>query len=427
MRFLLNHPRIAIVVTTTVIGLMMGQPVRAESEAPPVDRSQLVVETNFPSGSGKLIEIDQAARRITIEPTAHESRGWACWWYIQVSGIEPSEEITLEVGPEPWATPRQATFSTDNRTWRQTAPGEQFGRSFRYRQAIDAPTAWFAWGPPFTVADASELVRWAGENCDEAVEFSLCDTRGGRSVPAMRIQPAAATPESAIWIQARQHAWEAGSSWVCKGLVEWLVSDDPRAERLRSGTIVTVVPIMDVDNVAIGAGGKNQSPHDHNRDWSEQPHWPTVAGAIQELRRFDAAGQLDLFVDLHNPGASTTRPFYYVPPRQLMTDLRQRNLDRFLAASRTEITGPLQFVGETRESGPEYDSGWKQISKNWVALNTRDHVVAATLETAWNTPSSTVDGYQTVGKQLGLAIERYLQLDPRRSAAQETKPGQRNR
>lgn len=420
MRFL-PYRRLAFVVPATIAALCaIGQPVRGEP-------AQLVVETDFSGGSGKVIEIDQFARTIKIEPTEHESRGWACWWYCKVTGIEPGEVITLEVGPEPWATPSQATFSTDNRTWRQTAPGKRVGRSFRYQQAIDAPVAWFAWGPPFTVEDASELVRWAGENCEHAVGFSLCETRGGRSVPAMRLEPSSPMPTSAVWIQARQHAWEAGSSWVCKGLVEWLVSDDPRAERLRSTAIVTVVPIMDVDNVAIGAGGKNQVPHDHNRDWSEQPHWRTVSGAMQELRRYDAAGQLDLFIDLHNPDASTTRPFYYVPPRQLMTDLRQRNLDRFLAANRIEMTGRLQFVGETRESGAQYDRGWKRISKNWVTLNTREHVVAATLETAWNTPDSTVNGYKTVGKQLGLAIERYLQLDPRQPATQETKPGQRIR
>ncbi len=246
-------------------------------------------------------------------------------------------------------------------------------------------------------------------------------------VPALRIEPTAKRAKSAVWVQARQHAWEAGSSWVCRGFVEWLVSDDPRAVRLRSDTVVSVVPVMDIDNVVVGAGGKNQVPHDHNRDWSDQPHWHSVVEAMQELTNFDATGQLDLFVDLHNPSASTTRPFYYVPPRELMTDLRQRNVDRFLAASRIEMTGPLKFVGETRESGPKYDKQWKRISKNWVTLNTRDHVVAATLETAWNTPHSTVTGYKTVGHQLGLAIERYLQLDPKQAIQQETKPGQRNR
>lgn len=407
--------------------VMASRSVHAGADTEAANRSRLVVETNFPSGSGKVIEIDQAARHIKIEPTPHESRGWACWWYFKVSGIEPGETITLEVGPEPWATPSQAAFSTDIRSWHLTSPGTRVGRSIRYQVQPDAPLAWFAWGPPFTVADATELVRWAGQNCEQASEFTLCETRAGRSVPAIRIQPTAATATSAIWVQARQHAWEAGSSWVCRGFVEWLVSDDPRAKSLRSTTTVVVVPIMDVDNVAIGAGGKNQVPHDHNRDWSEQPHWRAVASAMQELKRFDADGYLDLFVDLHNPGASTSRPFYYVAPRQLMSDMRLRNLDRFLAASRIEITGPLQFVGETRESGQDYDQSWKQISKNWVTLNTREHVVATTLETAWNTPDSTISGYQTVGKQLGLAMERYLQLDPRETRPQEQKPGQRNR
>ncbi len=32
-------------------------------------------------------------------------------------------------------------------------------------------------------------------------------------------------------------------------------------------------------NLLYGAGGKEQKPHDHNRDWSENPHWFEVAAA----------------------------------------------------------------------------------------------------------------------------------------------------
>ena len=38
--------------------------------------------------------------------------------------------------------------------------------------------------------------------------------------------------------------------------------------------------------------------------------------------------------------------------------------------------------------------------------------VSLTLETAWNTPDSSTDGYRTVGAQLGMAIEKYLRTDP---------------
>ena len=39
--------------------------------------------------------------------------------------------------------------------------------------------------------------------------------------------------------------------------------------------------------------------------------------------------------------------------------------------------------------------------------NCRPHVVAVALETPWDTPHSTTDGYRTVGQQLGMAIEAY--------------------
>ena len=107
------------------------------------------------------------------------------------------------------------------------------------------------------------------------------------------------------------------------------------------------------------------------------------------------------------------RPFFYVPDAGLMSPLARRNLDRFLAASRDELAGPLTFAGRIREMGRRYHRNWKQISNNWIVRNCREHVVAVTLETPWNTPHSRVEGYQTVGSQLGRAIERYFQRNPR--------------
>jgi len=375
---------------------------------------QLKVETSFHNGSGDVALIDQRARHIKLQPSRREGRGWECWWYISVSGIRPGETITLEVGRAPWATPLRACYSVDNSTWRQTEPGQSHGLWMTYRQKVDARVAWFAWGPPFTPRNADSLVRLACNATPDATAFELCKTRRGNRVPAIRISPRESDlPKFGVWVQARQHAWESGSSWVCHGLVEWLVSDDPRADRLRSKATVSAIPIMDVDSVIIGAGGKDQMPHDHNRDWTDKPHWPAVAAAMKKLRQMDDMRQLDLFIDLHNPAATTTRPFYYISPRSLLGAHRERNLDRFLASTRVEMTGPLPFVGETRESGANYDKQWRAISKNWVTHNTNGHVVAVTLETAWNTENSTTAGYRAVGRQLGLSIERYLRFDSR--------------
>ena len=134
---------------------------------------------------------------------------------------------------------------------------------------------------------------------------------------------------------------------------------------------------------------------------------------MARIKEMDTAGRFDLFVDLHNPGAGSKQPFYFIPPDQLLTNLGKKNLDRFFQASRAEITGPFALSGKLRVAGPKYDKAWKKISKNWVVENTNKHVVAVCLETAWNTPHSTTEGYRQVGRQLGLAILRYLETNHR--------------
>jgi len=165
---------------------------------------------------------------------------------------------------------------------------------------------------------------------------------------------------------------------------------------------------MDIDNVHRGAGGKSQSPQDHNRDWSDQPHWRAVEAAQVQIRNAASEGRLSAFVDLHNPSAGDKQPYFYLPPRELLSDQGRDNLDQFLLAAKQRINGPLRFTGRGIESGPKYDPKmWKFISKNWVA-RLRTPAISVTLETAWNTPNSTTDGYLTVGRQLGVTLSQVL-------------------
>ncbi|MCS6851028.1 MAG: M14 family zinc carboxypeptidase [Gemmataceae bacterium] len=384
--------------------------------------AELKVVADFPNGSARVEAIDQQTRTIRVLPYPHLDRGWVCWWYFKVEGIQPGDTISLDVGGGVWATPERASFSTDNRTWKHTAPGERQKDRITYRQRVDATTAWFAWGPPFTLKDAQELVqRWATQS-PHATAFELTRSKEGRVVPGLRVAQQGVKDEErlGIWVNARQHAWESGSSWVCKGFIDWLLSDEPAAETLRRKASVAIIPIMDVDNVERGAGGKNQKPHDHNRDWSDEAVWPEVQAAIKEITALNQAGRFDLFVDLHNPDAGSRNPFFVVPPTELLSPVRRQNLDSFLHACRAEMTGPLTLSPTSRQHGAKYDpKNWRRISKNWVCTHSRDHVVAVCLETSWNTPHSTTEGYQRVGRELGRGIERYFR-ESRRSGGKET-------
>jgi len=390
-------------------------------------RADLAATSDFEGGSAIVESIDQAAATIRLSPAAPKERGWACWWYVKITGIKPGQTITLDVGPNAayrvpggnrlastWVTPQRATFSIDGKTWRHTAPGKKRDDRISYTQQVDATEAWFAWGPPFTPRDAGALVESIDKASDHAEAFELCKTRGGRPVPALRIaQPNGDAPRYGVWVQARQHAWESGASWVGVGLVEWLVSEDERAEALRKRAEIYIVPIMDIDNTAIGAGGKEELPRDHNRDWSDEPHHGSVKAAQEKIVAMHKAGRFDLFIDLHNPGPRDHQPFYFTAPDELLSEAGKRNLARFVAAGREEITGPMKLAEKTRPSGASYDKNWRLISKNWVQGSTSPNVVAVTLETTWDSPYSTVKGYKEVGRQQGLAIERYLRESPR--------------
>jgi len=382
----------------------------------PASAADLTVSADFVNGSGKVQAINQAARSIRLEPTPHQGRGWACWWHVKISGITPGETITLTVGPAPWATPDQAHFSLDaGKTWRQTAKGTRSGKQIAYQQKVDAGEALFAWGPPFVPADADALVKEVAQKLNgrdgiKAEVFELCKSREGHSTPALRLTPPPPSDGAklkGLFVCARQHAWESGGSWVGRGFAEFLESDDPAAVGLRRRTIIYFVPIMDIDNVIIGAGGKNQDPHDHNRDWTDQPVFPAVAAAQKIILELNKAGTFDQFVDLHNPAANNLKPFFFVRDQDQLQGIAKANLRRFLDEAASQIKDPLPLDKE-KPSGKTYDKNWMAISGNWVSAHTREGVVALCLETSWNTPHSNIAGYKTVGGQLGRAIAAYL-------------------
>ncbi len=377
----------------------------------------LVVSADFPGGSVNVDEIDQAARAVRFRPADHPGRGWRCWWYFKVTGVEPAETLSLTVSGGGFALPDRAAFSLDDATWKHTSSGRRAKGKVTYTVRAGAREVWFAWGPPYLPRHARDLIAGAAKACPHAKAFDLCRTREDRPTPALRIEPAGgeAPLPVVLWVQARQHAWEAGSSWVLDGFVRWLCSEDDRAKALRRRCRTVVVPIMDIDNVVRGAGGKNQTPQDHNRDWSDKPHWRSVAAAQRMLRDLNTSARLTVFIDLHNPGPGPKdrEVFFYVCPRGGLSQDRRTLLEAFVAAAKTQMTAPLGFRGQTRESGVGYDTNWRRISKNWVAAHLDGSLVAVTIETGWNTPHSTQENYRKAGRQMGLAVERFLHGPPR--------------
>jgi Zinc carboxypeptidase/Cytosolic carboxypeptidase N-terminal domain len=399
-------------------------------------QSALKVVTNFEGGSARVLALDPETQTIRITPGGNPARGWPCWWYFQLKGIDVTRPLVLQVRANTamvvaegrdgeqklgadWSLPSQAAISTDGVDWEKTPSGDRHGSEMTYHIQPTAPNLWLAWGPPFTLNDASNFVRQAAHDHSCAKDFTLTRSLENRPVPALRVSEGD-LPESrrpVIWVIGRQHAWEVGGTWVCIGFAEWLLSDDPRAARLRSQAEIFIVPVMDSDRVATGDGGKDSVPHDHNRDWGDTPHYPEVAAVEKHILILSKENRMALLVDVHDPSLKARQSQLWVTPTNFLSVVTAQNQQRFIEAAFQEIQGPIPTTHKLVWDGPApnsewWHSEWHHLSCPWIYEHSNPENVAVTLEVPWNAPASTIDDYRSVGQGLGRAIELYMRETP---------------
>jgi hypothetical protein len=392
--------------------------------------TELTVHTDFEGASATVVAIDQGQRCIRFEPGGDPRDGWPCWWNLCVRGARPGETLTLQIRasstPIPqstytwlkdkplsldWAAPDRAAWSVDDDTWQRTEPGTREEEWMTYRLKAESDRLYVAWGPPYTPSRAGKFAR----ECEKkypvlAKAESLCRSREGRPVALLRIIEGlgVVSGRNVIWVQARQHAWESGSSWVAQGFAHWLLVGGAEADWLRQHHEIVVVPIMDVDHVAKGQGGKEAMPQDHNRDWTDRPHWPEVNAAQVALSAWIEAGCLSAFIDLHNPGPNALAVHFHVPPDERAKPGQSAAIDRFNLVARTNLSRVMPVQENVLKSGGDYDPTWMRMSHNWVAARASESTLALCIETPWNSDQSSQEGYQRMGAAIGLTLYHHL-------------------
>lgn len=70
-----------------------------------------------------------------------------------------------------------------------------------------------------------------------------------------------------ILITARIHPGESVSSYVCNGIVEFLLSNDEKAKKLRQNFVFKIIPMLNPDGVIHGNYRTNISGYDLNKKW----------------------------------------------------------------------------------------------------------------------------------------------------------------
>ena len=147
---------------------------------------------------------------------------------------------------------------------------------------------------PYTAAD---FLSFAAARPGLALEAI---GRSERGRPVLRGAVTSKSRKHTLILTARSHACESMASFVMEGVVDaWLNGTGSLAEARREKIDLNVVPFIDPDGVEEGLQGKNRSPHDHNRDWTDQPIYASVR-ALETYLRSTIDAQTILF-DLHCP------------------------------------------------------------------------------------------------------------------------------
>jgi hypothetical protein len=218
--------------------------------------------------------------------------------------------------------------------------------------------------PPYT---GERLAKLLGEleNRPFVHRETLARTPQGRPVELITITDPAAADDSkkTVWLIARQHSWESGTSWALEGALRFLASDEAAAQKIRRETVYKILPLPDPDGVARGGVRFNQFGFDINRNWdtAEPEKMPEIFAMRRAMREWlDSGRSIDVFLTLHN-----TESVSYVD------GAIERSPDGAIARYiHDELTRRTHFhsPGGIRNSLRETPAEGRQTVNQWLAL-----------------------------------------------------------
>jgi hypothetical protein len=272
---------------------------------------------------GKIIAVGENEYRCAVLGQCDE-RGrnrQVSWFYFRMENVAKRPltltffELEGEYNDKPGAVSMDKTdqlvISYDQKHWTYLSDTswDDEKRELTLRFTPEQDTVWIANLVPYPHSKLLNLLDEIGHSPAATVEV-IGRTVMGRDLHLVTVTnpdiPAA--QKKTVWLQARQHAWETGTSFTMEGALRWAISDDPEAKALRDKIIFKFTPMLDPDGCATGQVRFNANGYDVNRHWAgmdlQHPEllklMPEIWYAKKAILAHHAQFPIAVMVNLHN-------------------------------------------------------------------------------------------------------------------------------
>ncbi|HEY3454395.1 MAG TPA: M14-type cytosolic carboxypeptidase [Bryobacteraceae bacterium] len=311
---------------------------------------RVAVRSDFESGSiGRVAVISPDHLRCSVKGQVDQNgrNRQASWYYFELDGAA-GHEITIDLTDLPGEynyrpgnlainSKTRPFLSYDRKTWTplpdSAVTWDDKGPILRIRFAPERSPVWIAHVPPYTTKDLSRLLHEvAGNPAVKTAEIG----RSVRGRPLYQVTVTnAAVPEKnkkVVWLIARQHAWESGTSWVVDGALASLAGPNASNARLLETVLFHFLPMCDPDGVAGGGVRFNVNGYDVNRNWDavDPKLMPEIAAAHRTILAWlDGGHRIDLLMNLHNDNTD-----YLLGPLAAAGPAYERTIERIASLLR---------------------------------------------------------------------------------------------
>lgn len=372
-------------------------------------QSKIEITSDFPGGNIIVNKIERDT--IWLKPDLSYTKGNWFYWYFKASNISGKKVVFQFEQDNVFAKYGPAYSLNNDQTWKWYGENRIEKNSFVFSFSEIDTIAYFSLAFPYTEKNLYEFIGKLKRK-DQLKIDTLCFSSENRIIERIEILPLKNKPIYKVLITARHHASEMMANYVVEGMIESILNIKD-LQFLRDHVEFCIIPFVDKDGVENGEQGKNRVPHDHNRDYSGESIFESVAAIRTQVPQW-SENKLMVALDIHSPWVRGTL-HEVICMVGLEDPEMENNQIQFSQFLQRNILGEIQYSHENflykgmgYNKKENYSKGMK-FSK-WASLQ-NGVSLSTTLEFPYSNISGipvSKDGARIFGQAVAYSIMDYL-------------------